>query len=504
MKLIKKTSLLLFLLLLTQTVHSWQMPSFVSKIGSTIGNYLCSKNGLAMVGSIATAAVIIGFLACVEKRAKEIREKGLSDPRIKKLVGNGCMLVIVHKPGCGACHSLKPIIENIQKNYKVPFKITWKTPEEFCQLTNLQVNSFPSMFFYKGGECIQEYDHFGTTESMLNLFATVFPEFADHFNISVDNRRKIIQDTVDIAVIGSGAAGSTAARYCANQKLKTVVFSSNSNPLGSMGIANTITNFPGKKNVDGAALALELQNDARGALAQFYPAAVEQCNFNNSPFVLNLSDHNTCKVRSVIIATGSKPRYLGVENEEQYWGHSISPCTACDAQKYKGMSVVVVGNNDEAFGQAKILSGVASDVYLIVGSSESNNNNNQSLSDLNEYKNIYVYQNDIETICGDEKTKKINAIILKESNEKIAVNGIFVALGREPNNSLFTGKLGCDQEGYLKVNNNQQTTRPGIFACGDVCTAGFKSAVSAVSQGLAAAYYAHNFLSRKTTYTENN
>ncbi|WP_432642810.1 thioredoxin-disulfide reductase [Acidaminococcus sp.] len=300
----------------------------------------------------------------------------------------------------------------------------------------------------------------------------------------------------DILIIGGGPAGYTAALYGARSGFRTAVLEKLS-PGGQMATTSDIENYPGFPGVvDGFELGEKMQQGAEQAGAETVYAEVTRVDLAADPKVVETSE-GTCLGRTVIIATGAHPRRLGLSREENLVNRGISYCATCDGSFYKGKTVVVNGGGNTAVGDALYLAKLAQKVYLVHrrDALRASPVYLQRLKDAN----VEIIWNSV--ISGLEADKKLTAVDVKNVKTgevtKLPADGLFVAIGQLPENSLFTGQVETDKAGYIVAGEDTKTSVPGVFAIGDVRTKQVRQIITAAADGAVAVHFAEEYLNEK-------
>lgn len=307
----------------------------------------------------------------------------------------------------------------------------------------------------------------------------------------------------NVIIIGSGPAGLTAAIYAARANLKPLVFEG-IQPGGQLMITTDIENFPGfPDGVQGPELMELLRKQAQRFGAETLFKEIDSVDFSKRPFVLK-SGAEEFTADSVIIATGATAKYLGLESEVKYRGSGVSACATCDGFFFRNLKVAVVGGGDTAMEEATYLTHFATEVYLIhrregFRASKIMIERAQRNPKI-KFKLNYI----VEEILGEEKEgrKKVTGVRLKNvktgQTEILELDGVFLAIGHQPNTKIFEGQLEMDETGYLKVEGRSTRTNiEGVFAAGDVADKVYRQAISAAGTGCMAAIDAQRWLEEK-------
>lgn len=308
-----------------------------------------------------------------------------------------------------------------------------------------------------------------------------------------DNHYKVI-------VIGSGPAGLTAALYTSRANLNPVVFEG-MQPGGQLTITTEIENFPGfEHGIQGPELMDIMRKQVQRFGAQCFFKNVTEVDFSKRPFTIK-AENETFTADSVIISTGASAKLLNIESEKKFMGYGVSACATCDGFFFKGLKVLVVGGGDTAFEEASYLTKFASEVTLIHRRSEFRASKIMIERAQKNPKVKFITNAVIKEILGKEENgrKSVTGALLQNTKDgsiwEIPADGIFMAIGHQPNTSLFKGILDMDETGYLLVQpGSTHTNVEGVFAAGDVADKKYRQAITAAGSGCMAAIDAQHWL----------
>lgn len=284
-----------------------------------------------------------------------------------------------------------------------------------------------------------------------------------------------MKSTFDTIVIGSGVSGMTAAIYLKRANISVAIIE-NTAPGGQLNRVNKIDNYPGVLSIDGPSLAFTVFSQMQELEVPYIYGEVIKIEDQGTKKVVS-TNKDIFECNSVIIATGRKPIETGLENEKTLLGKGISYCATCDGNLYKGKDVCVYTNNEEGFEEAKYLSKICNHVY-VVGLYKEN------------YSNITFIEGTISEIIEDEE--KVSSIVV--NNEKYDVSGVFVLLGSNPSTEFVDVEKSND---YILVNNKMETSKEGIFACGDVIFKELYQVSTAVGEGAVASNSVIKYLGKR-------
>lgn len=303
----------------------------------------------------------------------------------------------------------------------------------------------------------------------------------------------------NLIIIGSGPAGLTAAIYASRLGLDPVVIEGKQ-PGGQLTTTTYIENWPGIKQIFGVDLMANLRAHAESLDTNFIEGVITKIDFSKIPFTLWTDQNKKLLSKSIIIATGAKPRKLGCPGEEEYWGKGVSSCAICDGPLYRNKKVIVVGGGHTALEYASFLAKYAKEV-LIVHLLDKFTAPTYMQEKVISNTNVSVKFN--STIIsiegeGEKGSKRVTGAVVKNiltnTVEKIPVEGIFVAIGTFPNSEIFKDQLKIDSAGYIETQDEVKTSVSGVFAAGDVADPKYRQAVTSASSGCKAALEAERFL----------
>ena len=303
-----------------------------------------------------------------------------------------------------------------------------------------------------------------------------------------------VDDLIPVAIIGSGPAGLSAALYASRMNMPTVLFKG-SMPGGQLMGTGYVENWP----PIGARLGPDIMKDFEKHVehfgAQLAAESIIKVDFDTYPFTLWTDEGTEIRALAVIIATGSAPRKLGVEGENEYWGKGVSTCAVCDAPFYKDKTVVVIGGGDSAAEEAIELASVAKKVDLLVRG-DTMRATSIMQNRLKDYPNIEItFNTKVMKINGDGSELTDVDVITNGKPSKIDIDGVFLGIGHDPNTALFKEYLTLDNNDYIILKTrNQMTNVPGIFAAGDVADSKYRQAGVASGNGIKAALDTVGFL----------
>ena len=307
-----------------------------------------------------------------------------------------------------------------------------------------------------------------------------------------------IRDTV---ILGSGCAGLTAAIYTGRAGLKPLVLEGHE-PGGQLSITTLVENFPGwPDGIQGPELIDNMKKQAARFGTEFQLAHLNAVELGPRPIKLQTSV-GEIHTRTLIVASGASARWLGLPSEQALIGHGVSSCATCDGFFFRDKEIAVVGGGDTAMEEALFLTRFASKVTLLHRREEFRASKIMLERTIAHPKIELRTNTVVEEVLGVDE-KDVRGLRLKDVKTgtecELAISGLFLGIGHEPNAKMFTGQMDLDEDGYIKTSGNVLTTHkgqviPGVFACGDVQDRRYRQAITAAGSGCMAALEAEKFL----------
>ena len=306
-------------------------------------------------------------------------------------------------------------------------------------------------------------------------------------------------EKVSILIIGSGPAGYTAAIYAARANMKPLLYQG-IQPGGQLTITTDVENYPGfPDGIQGPDMMVNFEKQAARMGTDIRYGLATKVDFSGDVKKVWIDDEKIIEADAVIISTGASAKWLGIPSEEKFNGFGVSACAVCDGFFFKGKEVAIVGAGDTAAEEAHYLSKMCTTVHMIVRKDKMRASKVMQDRVLNT-PNIKVYFNsETDEILGD---KTVNAVRIKNTQtntlQEIPVSAFFVAIGHNPNSSIFSEFIKTDETGYILTEpGTTKTNVPGVFASGDVQDKNYRQAVTAAGSGCMAALDAERYLTAK-------
>ncbi|MFN0205681.1 MAG: thioredoxin-disulfide reductase [Planctomycetota bacterium] len=301
----------------------------------------------------------------------------------------------------------------------------------------------------------------------------------------------------NVVIIGSGPAGYTAALYASRANLSPLLFEGDQ-PGGQLTITTEVENYPGfPKGVLGPELMELFKHQAERFGTEIRIGRIDKVDFSKKPFQLWTADGERIESRTVIISTGASAKLLSIESEDRLMGNGLSACATCDGAFFKNKQIHVVGGGDTAMEEANFLTRYASKVTVI--HRRESLRASKIMQDRAKANPKIDWIWNAEIIKYIENNNRLTGARLKNTNDgserDIPSDGVFLAIGHQPNTKIFEGQIDLDEKGYIQLKGTTKTNVDGVFACGDVADATYRQAVTAAGTGCAAALDAERWLS---------
>jgi thioredoxin reductase (NADPH) len=299
----------------------------------------------------------------------------------------------------------------------------------------------------------------------------------------------------NVVIIGSGPAGLTAAVYAARANLSPLVIEG-TEAGGQLMLTTMVENYPAfPEGILGPDLIKQTRNQAERFGTEFLRGDVTRVDLSIRPFSVFVEDQEPIKTKTLIIASGASARLLGLPNEKKFIGHGASTCATCDGYFFRGKEVVVVGGGDSAMEEALFLTKFATKVTIIHRRDKLRASKIMQDRAKANPKIAFIWNAVVEDITGNEVVQGVRLKDVKTGKvAEMRCDGVFIAIGHEPNTRLFTGQLEMDEKGYIMTRNGTETNVPGVFAAGDVQDQRYRQAITAAGSGCMAAMDAERYL----------
>jgi thioredoxin reductase (NADPH) len=300
----------------------------------------------------------------------------------------------------------------------------------------------------------------------------------------------------NVTILGTGPAGWTAAIYTARANLKPLVISGDQ-PGGQLTITSDVENYPGfAEPVMGPELMEAFRKQAERFGTRLVTGTIVKADLTKRPFTLETSDGRTIRTQTLIIATGASAKWLGIPSEKKLMGKGVSACATCDGFFFRNQDIAIVGGGDTAMEEATFLTRFAKSVTVLHRRDSLRASKIMQDKAMKNPKIKFEWNVEVADVLGEKGVEGVKLKNLKDGSTKdLAVTGLFIAIGHEPNTSLFKNQLETNDAGYLLTQpGTAKTTIAGVFAAGDVADPHYRQAVTAAGTGCMAAIDAERFL----------
>ena len=306
-------------------------------------------------------------------------------------------------------------------------------------------------------------------------------------------------ERIKTLILGSGPAGYTAAIYAARADLKPIMYTG-MEPGGQLTTTTEVDNFPGyPEGIDGPTMMVQLQQQAERFGTEVRIGMATGVEFSTVPGGIHkviIDDNKVVEAETVIISTGASAKYLNIPSEQRLRGGGVSACAVCDGFFYKGQEVAITGGGDTAAEEASYLANICKKVTMLIRRDEMRASKAMQHR-VKSLANVDIrFNTEVDEILGEQVVEGLRMINNKTgAKEEIPITGFFVAIGHKPNTDIFKGQLEMDETGYLITNGKStKTSKPGVFASGDVQDKEYRQAVTAAGTGCMAALDAEKYL----------
>lgn len=388
---------------------------------------------------------------------------------------------------CPPCETLATKFEPLSEIYGEDvkfYKIFRQGNREFAK--SIGVSGSPSLLFFKDGKQVGPRLAGGIlrSEIMRNLDINLSPERVEELHSNV----RPVETKTDVVIFGGGPAGLTAGIYLAQAHIDTIIIDT-SMPGGYVSTTHQVSNFPGFiEPINGYELSHRMSEQAKANGVKFRSAVeIDRIDIENK--TVRVDGFETISARKMIIATGSKPRPLGVTGEAEYLGHGISYCATCDAKYYDNKDVIVIGGGNSAIEESLLIAKFARSVTIVHRSETLRANREAQAKTAGEPKISFLLNQEIGEIKKYDAFKM--GVVVRDkktgTEKELPTAGVFIFIGFIPNVEMFGDVLVTDQWGYIASDVEMRTNVPGVYSAGDVNSKRYRQITTAVSDGTIAA-----------------
>lgn len=387
---------------------------------------------------------------------------------------------------CPPCEALAPKFEGLAKLYGNNLKFLKIFRQQNRELADkLGVKSSPTLLFFDKGEEVSSRLSGGIKRSdIIHNLDSMLPE----------NKVKEIKDQIkpsvsecDVIILGAGPGGLTAGLYLCQAKINTVLVDI-ALPGGQVATTHEVSNYPGFIEPQAGYMLSHNMSEQTKMCGTVYKVAVDITKVDLEKKEIVIDEFETLKAKRIVIATGTSPNATGAAGERELKGKGISYCATCDAKYYGDKEVVVIGGGNSAIEESDFIAKFASKVTIVHQFDKFTANKKAQEKIFANPKIATVFQHEPRSFRrdGDKMITELEDLRTKE-HKTIVSDGVFIFIGMKPNIDLFKDKLQLDQWGYVKTNEDMQTSVPGVYAVGDVISKKYRQITTAVADGTIAA-----------------
>ncbi len=319
--------------------------------------------------------------------------------------------------------------------------------------------------------------------------------FESRNNYDHKPNESIVYDTI---IVGTGVAGLASAMYAARLGLKTLIIGEV--PGGTIALTGTVENYPGFVSIDGQKLAQLMENHAMDYDVDTLIDIVEKISVKRKEMFTVHLEKKAFNSKTIILATGTKVRKLGVPGEKEFFGKGVYYCALCDAHHVKNKVIAVIGGGDSAVKEANLLTEYAKKIYIINNEEKLHpefSNSKKLHENIQKNKIEVINSIEVKEIKGKDRVEKVVFNKPYKGSTELKLEGVFIYIGLIPLSKLADDAgITLNQKGEVIINQNSETNIQGFYAIGDVTNTNLKQAIIGVSQGVTAAYHAHEYINK--------
>jgi thioredoxin reductase (NADPH) len=404
----------------------------------------------------------------------------------KEVLQGGKVVLDFYSTECPPCEALAPKFEGLSTLYgnHIRFlKIFRQQNRELAE--KLGVRSSPTLLFFDNGVQLPVSMSGGIKRSDIvkQLDSMLDPSVVS----SIKNEIKPIVSEFEVMILGAGPGGLTAGLYLCQAKVNTVLIDI-ALPGGQVSTTHEVSNYPGFIDPQPGYMLSHNMSEQTKSCGTIYKVAVDVSSIDLHRREVVIDEYETIRAKKIIIATGTSPNLMGIPGEREYKGKGISYCATCDAKYYGDKEVVVIGGGNSAVEESEFISRFASKITMVHQLEALTANKTAQDKLLANPKVNILFSHEPRSFRreGDKMITEIENLKDKTRRELVS-DGVFIFIGLRPNVELFIGLLDVDTWGYIKTNEDMQTSLPGIYAVGDVISKKYRQITTAVADGTIAA-----------------
>ncbi|MBK7214929.1 MAG: FAD-dependent oxidoreductase [Bacteroidales bacterium] len=414
-----------------------------------------------------------------------MREITSSEFEMEVLEG-GKVVLDFYSTECPPCEALAPKFEGLAGLYGNDVKFLKIFRQQNRELAEkLGVSSSPTLLFFDQGKQLSESLSGGIKRrDIIEKLDAMLPESKVK---AIKEKIKPEISDFDVLILGAGPGGLTAGLYLCQSKINTVLIDI-ALPGGQVSTTHEVSNYPGFIEPQRGFMLSHNMSEQTKLCGTSYKVAVDVSSVDLEKKEIVLDEFETVRAKRIIVATGTSPNLCGIPGEKEYKGKGISYCATCDAKYYENKEVIVIGGGNSAVEEADFISKFASKITMVHQFAEFTANKQAVEKLLANPKITPMFMHEPRSIMKADGKMHVEVENLQTKERSTLVSdGIFIFIGMKPNIDLFRNKLELDKWGYIKTNEDMQTSLPGIYAVGDVISKKYRQITTAVADGTIAA-----------------
>lgn len=404
----------------------------------------------------------------------------------QEVLNGGIVVVDFYSTECPPCDALAPKFENLAELYGNEIKFVKIFRQDNRELAaSLDVNSSPTVLFYKNGEVVGDKLSGGIKRSDIirNLDNLITKDKV----AQIKSKIKPITSEYDTLILGGGPGGLTAGLYLCQAKVKAVLVDIML-PGGQVSSTHQVSNYPGFVDPQPGFMLAHYMSEQTKICGTKYKVAVDVTDIDLINKTVVVDEFETIHAKKIILATGASPRYLNVPGEKELKGNGISYCATCDAKYFQDKEVIVIGGGNSAIEESDFISKFASKVTIIHQFDKLQANKEAQEKAFANPKIEFLFNTEPR---GFEKNGNLIKVetenIVTAEKSTLKTDGVFVFVGMKPNTDIIKGNLETDEWGYIKTNEDMKTNIDGVYAVGDIRSKKYRQITTAVADGTIAA-----------------
>jgi thioredoxin reductase (NADPH) len=413
---------------------------------------------------------------------KEITSKEFK----QEVLQGGKVVLDFYSTECPPCEAVAPKFEGLAKIYGNDIKFLKIYRQENRELADqLGIKSSPTLIFFdEGKEVATRYSGAIKRSDIIHSLDSMIPKEKVK---EIKSHLKPFVSIYDVIILGAGPGGLTAGLYLCQAKINTVLIDI-ALPGGQVSTTHEVSNYPGFIEPQAGYMLSHNMSEQTKLCGTSYKVAVDITRVDLEKKEVVIDEYETVRAKKIIIATGTTPNLTGAPGEKELKGKGVSYCATCDAKYYGDKEVVVIGGGNSAVEESDFISKFANKITMVHQFDKFTSNKTAQDKIFNNKKISVLFEHEPRSFTkeGDKMITEVEDLKTKKRT-KLTSDGVFIFIGMKPNVELFNNKLQLDKWGYIKTNEDMQTSMPGVYAVGDVISKKYRQITTAVADGTIAA-----------------